>query len=82
MTTLLLGMLDKATLRLGDNTSVNFEKALIFLTSNLGAREMLKEMHPDIGFQPPDTRSSGPGHPAGANRARGRAQAVLAGVRQ
>lgn len=57
LTTLLLGMLDKATLRLGDNTSVNFEKALIFLTSNVGAREMLKEMHPDIGFQPADTRS-------------------------
>ena len=57
LTTLLLGMLDKATLRLGDNTSVNFEKALIFLTSNLGAREMLKEMHPDIGFQPAETRS-------------------------
>jgi len=58
LTTLLLGMLDKATLRLGDNTSVNFEKALIFLTSNIGAREMVKEMHPDIGFQPADTRSN------------------------
>src|SRR3989475_10079500 len=32
---LLLGVLDKATLRLGDNTEVNFEKSLIFLTSNL-----------------------------------------------
>ena len=32
---LLLGILDKAVLRLGDNTSVNFEKTLIFLTSNL-----------------------------------------------
>ncbi|MEI9813382.1 MAG: AAA family ATPase [Acidobacteriota bacterium] len=37
MTRLLLGVLDKATLRLGDNTSVNFERTLIFLTSNLGA---------------------------------------------
>jgi ATP-dependent Clp protease ATP-binding subunit ClpA/ActR/RegA family two-component response regulator len=51
MTRLLLGVLDKATLRLGDNTAVNFEKSLVFLTSNLGAREMLKEINPDFGFQ-------------------------------
>jgi CheY-like chemotaxis protein len=36
---------------LGDNTTVNFEKSLVFLTSNLGAREMLKEISPDFGFQ-------------------------------
>src|SRR5438552_2057357 len=47
---LLLGLLDKALLRLGDNTTVNFEKSLIFFTSNLGAREMMREMHPGIGF--------------------------------
>src|ERR1700692_4512851 len=40
MTRLLLGVLDKGVLRLGDNSSVNFEKSLVFLTSNLGAREM------------------------------------------
>lgn len=57
---LLLGILDKATLRLGDNTAVNFEKTLVFLTSNLGAREIMKELRPDFGFQqgseeiPPD----------------------------
>src|SRR5215467_2448861 len=51
MTRLLLGVLDKAILRLGDNTSVNFEKSMVFLTSNLGAREMLKEITPDFGFQ-------------------------------
>jgi len=50
LTTLLLGILDKAQLRLGDNTQVNFEKTLIFLTSNLGARQMMKEVQPDIGF--------------------------------
>ena len=50
MTKLLLGILDKGTLRLGDNTVVNFEKTLIFFTSNLGAREMLREIIPDIGF--------------------------------
>ena len=51
MTKLLLGILDKGILRLGDNTVVNFEQTLIFFTSNLGAREMLKEMNPEIGFQ-------------------------------
>jgi ATP-dependent Clp protease ATP-binding subunit ClpA/CheY-like chemotaxis protein len=57
VTRLLLGILDKATLRLGNNTEVNFEKSLIFFTSNLGAREMLKEMRPTLGFKsalPPD----------------------------
>ena len=48
---LLLGILDKGILRLGDNTTVNFEKSLIFFTSNLGAQEMMKELNPNIGFQ-------------------------------
>src|SRR6476469_6906734 len=51
MTRLLLGDLDRGRLRLGDNTAVSFEKSLVFLTSNLGAREMLKEITPDFGFQ-------------------------------
>jgi ATP-dependent Clp protease ATP-binding subunit ClpA len=54
---LLLGILDKAVLRLGDNTEVNFEKTLVFFTSNLGAREMMKEVQPGLGFRsgiPPD----------------------------
>ncbi len=51
LTRLLLGILDRAILRLGDNTTVNFENSLIFLTSNLGAREMMKELRPDFGFQ-------------------------------
>jgi ATP-dependent Clp protease ATP-binding subunit ClpA/CheY-like chemotaxis protein len=51
MTRLLLGVLDKGILRLGDNSSVNFEKSLVFLTSNLGAREMMREINPDFGFQ-------------------------------
>jgi ATP-dependent Clp protease ATP-binding subunit ClpA len=51
MTRLLLGVLDKAVLRLGDNTVVNFERTLIFLTSNLGAQAMRKEMAPDFGFE-------------------------------
>src|SRR4051812_16385605 len=51
MTRLLLGVLDKGVLRLGDNSVVNFEKSLVFLTSNLGAREMMREINPDFGFQ-------------------------------
>lgn len=51
MTRLLLGVLDKGLLRLGDNSTVNFEKSLVFLTSNLGAREMMKELNPEFGFQ-------------------------------
>jgi len=50
MTRLLLGVLDKAVLRLGDNTQVNFERTLIFMTSNLGASAMRREMNPDFGF--------------------------------
>ncbi len=51
ITKLLLGILDKGILHLGDNTTVDFEKSLIFFTSNLGAREMMKEINPNIGFQ-------------------------------
>lgn len=54
---LLLGVLDKASLRLGDNTHVNFERSLIFLTSNLGAREMLSYLKPAFGFQAAGSRS-------------------------
>jgi len=48
---LLLGVLDKGTLRLGDSTLVNFEKTMIFLTSNLGARDMSHELRPEFGFE-------------------------------
>jgi ATP-dependent Clp protease ATP-binding subunit ClpA len=51
MTRLLLGVLDKATLRLGDNATVNFERTIIFLTSNLGADAMRKQLRPDFGFE-------------------------------
>lgn len=57
LTVLLLGILDKGTLNLGDNTVVNFERSFIFLTSNLGAREMAREVQPDIGFQTTDHRT-------------------------
>ena len=44
---LMLGILDKASLTLGDNRMVNFSKTIIIMTSNLGAREMAKK---DIGY--------------------------------
>ena len=47
---LLLGILDKATLTLGDNRKVDFSRAMIFLTSNLGAAEMSSIMSPKLGF--------------------------------
>jgi ATP-dependent Clp protease ATP-binding subunit ClpA len=46
----LLGILDKATLTLGDNRKVDFSHAMIFMTSNLGASEMAAMMAPKLGF--------------------------------
>ena len=48
---LLLGILDKATLTLGDNRKVDFSRAMIFMTSNLGAAEMTSIETPRLGFQ-------------------------------
>jgi ATP-dependent Clp protease ATP-binding subunit ClpA len=47
---LLLGIMDKATLTLGDNSKVDFSRAMIFMTSNLGASEMSAVMNPRLGF--------------------------------
>ena len=47
---LLLGVLDRATLTLGDNRRVDFSQTLIFLTSNLGAAEMASKLGGGIGF--------------------------------
>ncbi len=47
---LLLGILDKATLTLGDNRKVDFSRAMIFMTSNLGAGEMSALLRPNLGF--------------------------------
>jgi ATP-dependent Clp protease ATP-binding subunit ClpB len=52
---LLLGILDKGTLTLGDNRRVDFSKAMIFLTSNLGAAEMGAMMRPNLGFATSET---------------------------
>src|SRR6266540_118725 len=49
---LLLGILDKATLTLGDNRRVDFSYSLVFLTSNLGSQEMTKLMRGGLGYAP------------------------------
>ena len=47
---LLLGILDKATLTLGDNRKVDFSNTLIFMTSNIGAAEISSLVSPKLGF--------------------------------
>jgi ATP-dependent Clp protease ATP-binding subunit ClpA len=49
---LLLGILDKATLTLGDNRRVDFSRSIVIMTSNLGAREMSELISGGIGFAP------------------------------
>ncbi|MGE0130812.1 MAG: AAA family ATPase [Blastocatellales bacterium] len=49
---LLLGILDKATLTLGDNRRVDFSRCVIVMTSNLGAREMSLATEGQMGFAP------------------------------
>jgi ATP-dependent Clp protease ATP-binding subunit ClpB len=55
---LLLGILDKATLTLGDNRRVDFSNCIIVMTSNLGAREMSSETEGKLGFSPSSGQSS------------------------
>jgi ATP-dependent Clp protease ATP-binding subunit ClpB len=57
---LLLGMLDKATLTLGDNRRVDLSQTVIFLTSNLGGGEITEIMQGGMGFiQPKDKPVTG-----------------------
>jgi ATP-dependent Clp protease ATP-binding subunit ClpB len=57
---LLLGMLDKATLTLGDNRRVDLSQTVIFLTSNLGSGEITDLMQGGMGFiQPTDKPITG-----------------------
>src|SRR4030081_3002424 len=56
---LLLGILDKATLTLGDNHKVDFSAAMVFLTSNLGAAEMSSLVSPRLGFHAPSSEDTG-----------------------
>ena len=47
---LLLGILDKASLTLGDNSRVDFSKAMIFMTGNVGARQIEELAGNRLGF--------------------------------
>jgi DNA polymerase III delta prime subunit len=49
---LLLGILDKATLTLGDNRRVDLSQTMIFMTSNLGGVEITELMTGGLGFAP------------------------------
>jgi len=51
---LLLGVLDKASLTLGDTRRVDFSQTMIFMTSNLGAAEMNTILRPNLGFSAGD----------------------------
>lgn len=55
---LLLGILDKATLTLGDNRRVDLSQTVIFLTSNLGGGEITEMMNGGMGFVQPVQKSS------------------------
>jgi ATP-dependent Clp protease ATP-binding subunit ClpB len=57
---LLLGILDKATLTLGDNRRVDLSQTMIFMTSNLGGGEITELMSGGLGFAPqqrPETQA-------------------------
>lgn len=54
---LLLGILDKATLTLGDTRRVDLSQTIIFLTSNLGAREITALVSKRMGFVEPPMES-------------------------
>src|SRR6201997_4322877 len=56
---LLLGILDKATLTLGDNQRVDFSQSIIFMTSNLGAAEMSEVINGTMGFVPKRSQVDG-----------------------
>jgi ATP-dependent Clp protease ATP-binding subunit ClpB len=55
---LLLGILDKGVLTLGDNRKVDFSSSMVFLTSNLGAAEMSSICQPRLGFHAPEPESA------------------------
>jgi len=47
---LLLGILDKGVLTLGDNRTVDFSRAMVFMTGNIGASEISDLLRPRLGF--------------------------------
>lgn len=81
MTRILLGILDKAFLRTGDNNPVNFENSLIFLSSNLGAKEMAHQLRPGVGFMNA-TSAVDAGEGAGAQRSHKLHETAMHAVRK
>lgn len=67
---LLLGILDKGILTLGDNRKVDFSSSMVFLTSNLGAAEMSSMCEPRLGFHAPVAENSALNEKRGAQMAR------------
>jgi ATP-dependent Clp protease ATP-binding subunit ClpB len=57
---LLLGILDKAALTLGDNRKVDLSRTIVFMTSNLGASEMSRLAAGGIGFAPKPAAGDAP----------------------
>jgi ATP-dependent Clp protease ATP-binding subunit ClpB len=53
---LLLGIMDKASLTLGDNRRVDFSNVILFFTSNLGAQEMAELVGRKLGLAPAQTK--------------------------
>jgi ATP-dependent Clp protease ATP-binding subunit ClpA len=73
---LLLGILDKATLVLGDNHQTDFSRSLIFLTSNLGATEMKGLVRPGWGFSTAPAEDEDSGKPLAQKLSRAGVQAA------
>lgn len=57
---LLLGILDKAILTLGDTRRTDFSKCIIMLTSNLGSREISNLVTNNMGFAPMQSKIAKP----------------------
>jgi ATP-dependent Clp protease ATP-binding subunit ClpA len=73
---LLLGILDKATLVLGDNRQTDFSRSFIFLTSNLGATEMQGLVRPRWGFSTAPAEDEDNGKPLAQKLSRAGVQAA------
>jgi ATP-dependent Clp protease ATP-binding subunit ClpB len=67
---LLLGILDKGVLTLGDNSKVDFSSTMVFLTSNLGATEISSLVSPKLGFHVPSSEDTGRGEKLSAQVSR------------
>jgi ATP-dependent Clp protease ATP-binding subunit ClpB len=67
---LLLGILNKGVLTLGDNRKVDFSSSMVFLTSNLGAAEMSSICDPRLGFHAPAPESPDLNEKRGAQMSR------------